>query len=70
MDSHHERTLAKMNANQAEIKADREERKAEMKVNQEAMKTLISRVDIHQDKMEAAIHSMRRKETIACQETA
>jgi hypothetical protein len=35
------------------------------------MKTLVSRMDIHQEKMEAANHSLREwaKETMACQGT-
>jgi porphobilinogen deaminase len=55
------RLLAEMDAIRGKTDADREERKEEMKANQEEMKTFVSRMDIlvHQEKREAAIHSLR-----------
>jgi hypothetical protein len=54
-----EEMLAKMDATQEKIEADREERKQEIRAGQEQMASLVSLMDTHQEKMEAATDSIR-----------
>jgi FtsZ-binding cell division protein ZapB len=54
--------LDKMDANQAEMKADREERKAEMKAYREEMRAgheeMMAKLDAHHERMMACLGKM------------
>jgi hypothetical protein len=65
-----ERTETQLASLASKMDADQEERKAEMKAYQEETKTLVLRMDMHQQKTDAWIADMRawRKEITACQE--